>query len=204
MCINFSTSLTSLFIGELAGLILTFESKEKRAIGLFVMFYSLVQFFEANIHYYGNTASSIYSRLLLINLGFQGLVFFVLMSDIFEIPSYFMIISVIIALSIMYMALSPDFEKATVNNCIKWNFLNNNNNTIFALGIMYLLIFYWYLSDKTVFPDAKTNLDIGFINNTGIIFASTFIISQTIATATNSPGIWCLLSAIVAPIFILL
>ena len=203
MCINFTTSLTSLFIGELSGLILSFESKEKRAIGLFVMFYSLVQFFEANIHHYGSNASSIYSRLLLINLGFQGLVFFILMSDVFEIPSYFMIISVIIALSIMFIALSPDFEKATVNNCIKWNFLNNNNNkTIIILGIMYLLIFYWYLGNNK--PHANTNIDIGFINKTGIFFASIFIISQTIATTTNSPGLWCMLSAIVAPIFLLL
>jgi hypothetical protein len=203
MCINFTTSLTSLFIGELSGLILTLESKEKRAIGLFVMFYSLVQFFEANIYYYGNSASSIYSRLLLLNLGFQGLIFFVLMSDIFEISSFYIIISIIIALTIMYIALSPDFEKATVNNCIKWNFLNDNNKTQLTLGIMYLLIFYWYLSNKTPNP-TNTILDIGFINKTGIFFASTYIISKTIATTTNSPGIWCMLSAIVAPTFLLL
>jgi len=201
MCINFTTSLTSLFIGELSGLILSFESKEKRAIGLFVMFYSLVQFFEANIHYYGNSASSIYSRLLLLNLGFQGLIFFVLMSDIIEIPSFYIIICIIIAFTIMYMALSPDFEKATVNNCIKWNFMNGKSG--FILSIMYLLIFYWYLSYKTPYP-ANSILDIGFINKTGIFFASTYIISKTIATRTNSPGIWCMLSAIVAPTFLLL
>lgn len=201
MCINFTTSLTSLFVGELSGLLLTFESREKRAIGLFVMFYSLIQFFEANIHYYGNSSSEIYSRLLLINLGFQGLVFFVLMSDIIEIPTYYMIICIIIAISIMYMALSPDFQKATVNNCIKWNFMNDK--TSIGLGLMYLLIFYWYLGEKTS-RFTNTNIDIGFINKTGIFFATTYIISQTIATTTNSPGIWCLLSAIIAPTFLLL
>ena len=103
----------------------------------------------------------------------------------------------------MYMALSPDFQKATVNNCIRWNFLNDNSTAILSLTIMYLLILYWYLGDKASRPK-DSSIDIGFINKTGIFFTATYIISKTIATTTNSPGIWCLLAAIVAPTFLLL
>lgn len=48
------------------------------------MFYSLVQLFEAFIYYNGKSASEIYSRLLLLNLGFQGLVLFLLASQCYK------------------------------------------------------------------------------------------------------------------------
>ena len=51
MCINAETSLASFAIGEIAGLLLlASKNNDKKVIGLFIMFYSLVQLFEYNIY----------------------------------------------------------------------------------------------------------------------------------------------------------
>jgi len=218
MCINYQTSSIAFLIGEISGLILTLESDDRKMVGLFVMFYSLIQFFEANIHYYGQDASSIYSRLLLMNLGFQGLVFFILMGKIIEVNNYYFLICGIISLFIVYRALSTDFKKADVANCLKWNFMEHD--TVIALTIMYVIIFYWYSTSKVTKSNynsksnynfksnynskSNSNADINFINNTGIFFATTFALSYLIFNKNSSPGIWCLLSAIIAPMFLIL
>jgi len=208
MCINYQTSSIAFLIGEISGLILTLESNDRKMVGLFVMFYSLIQFFEANIHYYGQDASSIYSRLLLMNLGFQGLVFFILMGQIIEVNNYYFLICGIISLFIIYRALSTDFKKADVANCLKWNFMEHN--TVIALTIMYSVIFYWYSTSKITKSNYNSksnsisNTDINFINNTGIFFAITLGLSYFLFNKNSSPGIWCLLSAIIAPIFLIL
>ena len=63
MCINLETSLFSFLIGESAGLTLAMSnSLEKRLIGLFIMFYSFIQIFEANIYFKSN--QELNSRLL--------------------------------------------------------------------------------------------------------------------------------------------
>ena len=49
MCINAETSLLSLLIGQTAGLILLSKNIERQMIGAFIMFYSLIQYFEYNI-----------------------------------------------------------------------------------------------------------------------------------------------------------
>ena len=52
MCVNYQTSLAAFIFGEITGLILIFDQDksstnyDKIFIGLFVMFYSLIQFFE--------------------------------------------------------------------------------------------------------------------------------------------------------------
>ena len=59
MCVNLQTSIVAFIIGEICGFILATENNEKRAIGIFVMFYSFVQLFEALIYYYGNDESTV-------------------------------------------------------------------------------------------------------------------------------------------------
>ena len=71
MCINAPTSLGSFIIGETSGLLLiNTGDKPRQMIGLFVMFFSLVQLFEYNI--YKNNNIKLNSKLLLLNLATQG------------------------------------------------------------------------------------------------------------------------------------
>ena len=198
MCINLETSIFAFIIGGISGLILTTLSKERRLIGLFVMFYSLIQFLEANIYYLGSDPSSIYSRLILINLGLQGLVFFILMNQIFVINNFYLISCAIISIYTIYQALSTNFKKVEISKCLTWNFMNKN---YYSLFLMYAIMFIWLFSKKT--PRFK-NISIDFINNSRNIFVCTLIISYFLLNYKNSPSIWCLSSAIVAPLFLII
>ena len=202
MCINLQTSILAFGLGELSGLYLvTRDSIEKKLIGLFVMFYSLVQLFEAFIYNSGESANEIYSRLLLLNLGFQGIVFFLLMSQCFIINNFYLIITGIISIGILFYSLSSSFEKAELNNgCLTWNFLDNNNISI-PLYIMYAIILYWIITDKqSIYP----NTDTDFIRNVGVILFVTAVLTNQIRFNCNKPGMWCLSSSISAPLFTLL
>ena len=76
-----------------------------------------------------------------------------------------------------------------------------NNNTTNVLSIMYFLMFIWYYNNKiTLSNDISTK----YINNTGILFFITFIVSYFLINMKNSPSFWCMISAIVAPIFIIM
>ena len=198
MCINFQTSIIAFLLGEFAGLFLVTEFKEKRLIGLFVMFYSIVQFLEASIYYYEKSAEKILSQLLLINLGFQGLVFFILMNELFEVPNFYLFTCCIISIFIICKAFSDDFVKASLDNCLTWNFIDKETGIL--LSLMYIMMFIWFFSKG----DAKLNIENNFINNTGLVLFFTFVISYFILKNKNSPSIWCLSSAISAPFLILL
>jgi hypothetical protein len=192
MCINAETSLLSFLIGEMSGLVLLTKDVEHQMIGLFVMFYSLVQFFEFNI-YNGNKVE-MNSRLLLLNLGFQGLVFFILINQICEINKFYIFISVIIVFLILMEAFSDNFNSVSIETCAKWNFMNNHLSSI--LTIMYGMMFYWFYISNSC------NLD--FINKTGYFFSGTLVLSFIISQQPNNPSFWCLSSALLAPLLLLL
>lgn len=198
MCVNIQTSIFAFLVGIISGLILLSKSKEKKALGYFIIFYSFVQFFEANI-YYNN--SSIFSRLLLINLGLQGLILFSLFNKVYEIDNYYFIFTGIIAFFIIFKALNNNFKDATIGNCVKWNFLDKTTITI--LAIMYFLMFYWSISGKKLKKN-NSNIDEMFINKAFVLYLTTLIISSLIPNKSQRPGIWCLLSAITAPALILI
>ena len=78
MCVNLKTSISAFLIGTISSLILiNSNNKENKFIGNFILFYTFIQLFEALIY---NNNLTIYSRLLLINLGLQGLVFMLLLN----------------------------------------------------------------------------------------------------------------------------
>ena len=153
---------------------------------------------EANIYYLGLDSSSIYSRLILINLGLQGLVFFILMNQIFIINNFYLISCAIISIYTIYQALSTNFKKVEISKCLTWNFMDKN---YYSLFLMYAIMFIWLFSKKT--PRFK-NISIDFINNSRNIFVCTLIISYFLLNYKNSPSIWCLSSAIVAPLFLII
>jgi len=195
MCINAETSLISFIIGELCGLLLLTKSKEKQMIGLFIMFYTFVQLFEYNI--YTDNNPELNSRLLLLNLGCQGILFFILMNQICDINYLFMILTIITLLFILIKVVNSDFSSASVNTCIKWNFMDEQISG--ALTIMYGLLFFWFYTNK--------HCDIqydDFINNAGYFFTGTALLSFIISNRPNTPSFWCMSSALLAPIMLLL
>ena len=103
------------------------------------MFYRLIQLLETNI-YFGNDTSSIYSRLLLINLGFQGLVFFILMSNLYEINNFYIIICSIISIYIIFEACKTDFNKANITP-----FSVNIGTLNFYIKIKFILLILYYI-----------------------------------------------------------
>jgi hypothetical protein len=196
MCINFKTSIGAFAVGTIAGLILvTSGNKEKIAIGTFVIFYTFVQLCEALI--YTNNLE-IYSKLLLLNLGFHGLVFTILLNTITPIHKFFIYAFVFIAAFTLYKILQPDFKKATIEGGMKWNFKDNFTDVV--LTIMYTLMFlvvYFY----------RNKFDI--VNKFAILLLVLSLTSRLIMTlypnlicGNNKPSIWCLASAVASPIML--
>lgn len=192
MCINLFTSTIAYLIGTTTGLILIHNrNKEKRLIGYFILFYTLVQLFEALI-YYSN--KKIYSRLLLINLGLQGLVFILLLNNYVPVNKVYIYILATISIYLMYKSIQPKFLKATTDNGMKWNFIKYDNYIL--LSIMYTLSFllvYLY-SNK-----------LNYFNKLGFFLLLTYVISYyvNISCSPSKPSIWCLSSALVAPIMLI-
>jgi len=200
MCVNLQTSIIAYLIGTISSLLLIQNNnKEKNILGYFILFYTCVQLFEALIYYNNKT---IYSRLLLINLGLQGLVLVLLLNNYITINNNYIYIFTIISLYITYRALQSNFQKATVNSTSSmiWNFfLDKNINLI--LNIMYILAFIVIYHYKNQF---------NYINKFFILLLLTHIISFNIdkinpfLCKNYKPSMWCLSSALIAPIALFL
>jgi hypothetical protein len=200
MCINFHTSIIAYSIGTITSLLLiNNNNKEKKMIGYFILFYSLVQLLEALIY---KNNKEIYSRLLLINLGLQGLVFILLLNNYTPINYNYIYIFSIIALYITYISIQPNFSKATTENGMNWNFINNELYYLFIIMYTLIPILTYKYSDK-----------LNYMNKLMSLLLLTLIISFTINIKfictkllcnTNQPSIWCLSSAIVAPIILII
>jgi len=188
MCINLQTSILAFIIGETCGLLLATQNNEKRAVGIFIIFYSFIQLCEAFIYYYGNDNSTISSRLLLIGLGLQGIVFLSLTKDFINIDPIYYWICGLAAIFIIYKATTNNFTPATIDKCIKWKFMDNE--IISVLTIMYFTII--------LFTQISKNK---IINISGKYFIITLFLSLILTSYTkgSSPSMWCLASAITSP-----
>jgi hypothetical protein len=190
MCINIQTSIFAFFTGMISGYLLVNKTIEYNLVGKFIMFYSFVQLFEALIYYYGENASPLFSKLILINLGLQGLIWFLLIGQVIVIDNiYYYIMFIISAYIIYYTLTNKNFQKAKIDNCIEWTFLVSENIKLLLI-IMYALIFYKGFNNY---------------NNLIKIFSLIYIITLLLALNNNNyPSIWCLYSALVAPLFLLI
>ena len=194
MCINMKTSIGAYIIGTISGLILNkSENKENKIIGKFIIFYTMVQLFEALIY---NDNKEIYSKLLLINLGLQGFVFTLLLNDYTPINNIYIYITGFIAAFTLYKSMRSDFKQASTSNGMEWKF--NNNITSLLLIIMNITMFI------SVY-DNNNKLDK--INKLAMLLFITLILSyimnnSNVTCNINRPSIWCLSSAIVAPIML--
>jgi uncharacterized membrane protein len=203
MCINLQTSITAFLIGEISGFLLTRVSEDRKPLGYFVMFFSLVQLCEAVIYYnYSYELSNFFHSLLLINLGFQGLVFFILMNKIFIIPNIYFILTIIVAFFSIYIALISHYDKDIhkKNKCFKW--IYSSKYTKYIIVFMYLLIFYWIFNKKI---GKRKNIEISydFYYKASIIFIGTFIISVLLSNKCY-PSFWCLISALASPLLLII
>ena len=198
MCINLYTSIIAYSIGTISSLLLiNNNNKEKRMIGYFILFYTIVQLLEALIY---KNNKDIYSKLLLINLGLQGLVFILLLNNYIPVNNNYIYAFSIIALCITYIAIHPNFSKATTKNGMKWNFINDDIQKIFTIMYVLILISTYHYSKK-----------LNYINKLILLLTLTYIISFNInifypklLCKSNEPSIWCLSSAIVAPIMLII
>ncbi len=160
------------------------------------MFYTLIQFFELTLYLSkDNSNNQTYKKMLALNLGFQGLFFFIVASFLFKINSIYLIICALISFIIMLSVFENNIDISfTESNCLKWNFLDSKSNISVSLGLMYFMIFLW------VFAESNSN----YIKYVGLILLGTFIFSYFVLSGkANSPGLWCLSSAIAAPLFLL-
>ena len=190
MCINFETSIAAFLIGEIAGFILFLSNNiYKKYIGLFIMFFSLVQILEALI-YKGYDYNGIFSKILLINLSLQGTFFFYLINKIDPNQKIYLYICGIISIIIISRIFFTDFKNASINTCLKWNFMDYINKKLFY--VMYLLIFLYSFTSN-----------IYFITISALILLITYIIAKIVQNE-NSPSMWCLSSALVSPLIIFL
>ena len=102
-------------------------------------------------------------------------------------PIYYWV-SGLIAIFIIYKATSVNFKQASIDKCIKWNFMDKE--VIIVLTIMYFTI--------VLSTQITTNK---FINISGIYFIATLFVSQILSSyaKSSSPSMWCLASAITSP-----
>ena len=191
MCINAPTSLASFFIGEIAGLTLLTKDKERQLVGIFVMFYSLVQLFEYNI--YKNIQTNLNSKLLLTNLAAQGIVFFMLMAQLCNVNSLYIIINGLILLITLLTIFKSKIKSASIQKCIQWDFISSHLNII--LTLMYITMFLW------TFTSGCSK----FVTKAGWFFIITLFISMLAGKRSNkTPSYWCMASAVLAPVLLLL
>ncbi len=199
MYIDFETSIISFLIGTLSGFILTCKTIERQILGYFVIFYTFIQLFEACIYYTNNT-NPFLTQMIFINLGLQGLIFFLLFNQIFKINKLYLIITVIIA--IYTFIVSFNNQNIQLTSCLYWSF--NKNYLRQVMIIMYGLMLFWYLFDNKIKKNNKQNIDNNFIIISGLFLTSTLIFSYLfLSNMQCSPSMWCLSSAITAPILLL-
>jgi|SaaInlStandDraft_7_1057024.scaffolds.fasta_scaffold00586_6 hypothetical protein len=188
MCINLQTSIISFIIGELSGYYL-FKQPEniKKAIGIFIMWFSIVQFIEALMYIFNER--KILTQILSLFLSTQGLVVLLAYND----KSKWLHIMFLLTLILIYLSLFMNFV-TPVNNtcsCLNWEFLEYNDNLVKGLKIMYILIFIWGFTRGNI-----------YLFKYCFLLLLTFLFAYIIKPIKNSPSMWCLTSAIVSPIFL--
>jgi hypothetical protein len=191
MCINLQTSIVAFLVGEISGFFLI--KNNQKHIGIFIMFYTIIQLIEAFMYYYKNNYK-LYSKLLSIFLSLQGLVLMLVSEQKYD--SIWFIIFTIIAFTNIIYTTSKNFKAPntnTCNDCLNWDFIGMNNITSKLLFIMYIGIFLWFFT-----RDTKINIYFGFL-----LFL-TYIFSYYLKNIKNSPSMWCMTSAFVGPIVVMI
>lgn len=189
MCISFEASVIAFIIGEYSGYKL-YQKSDTKAIGIFIMWYSIIQILEAGIYKLDTKYHNSITKLMIINLSLQGLVFMFYQQK-HPLKQYFLIVSILLATYGVYVTFTTE-KTATISeacNCLKWNFAKDTNTYLFY---MYGLIFMYSILSKT-----KINRKLFYIT------FSLYVIIYSQLTLLNKPSIWCISSAVSAPLMLL-
>ena len=189
MCINFETSVASFAIGATSGTLLSLNpDPPKHAVGLFILFFSFVQLFEALI-YKGFDRKGTMSKLILLNLALQGVVFFFLVNSF----GLLFALCFAVALFVGSNAFSDNFQRAALNPCLHWLFVDWPR--VVMLLIMYVSILIFLLTSTAL-----------FYRKIGYMLLFTMVLSYVVLPIEQyrSPSFWCLTSAIVSPVTLFL
>jgi len=192
MCISFEASVIAFIIGEYSGYKL-YQKSDTKAVGIFIMWYSIIQILEAGIYKLDTKYHNSITKLMIINLSLQGLVFMFYQQK-HPLKQYFLIVSILLATYGVYVTFTTE-KTATISeacNCLKWNFAKDTNTYLFY---MYGLIFMYSILSNT-----KVNRKLFYITFSLYVI----IYSQlTQLTQLNKPSIWCISSAVSAPLMLL-
>jgi hypothetical protein len=192
MCINLETSILAYVVGTITGWTLYKKGdKENQVIGIVIIFVTLIQLIEALMYIYGNKYYKYLSIILAICLGLQGFVYSQAYKNIFGTPEITYYVAAIISIIITAMAVSPSFYTGKLNNKITWEFMGNNHPIDYIYWAMYVTIALSMLANKKF---------ITFGSLMGLSYGYSYWFSPTI----NKPSMWCMTSAIVTPLYLLL
>lgn len=188
MCINLETSLISFVIGEFFGWKLYKSNiKEYQILGIFVMWFSVIQLIEACIYFFDSKWYKLLNKLLVVSIGLQGIVLFYAHKKILNQQHILYFVTLLISIIITYKSLN-DTIIIKDSKCLDWNFFDHNQN-------ISNLIFWMYISILILLSSNK-NYKI-FRNY--LLF--TYFMSKYIITNKNHPSMWCLTSALITPFF---
>ena len=149
----------------ISGLILFLDNPEKKAIGIFILFYTQVQLLEAIMYNYGNNTPIIYNKLLLINLGLQGLIFFVCINSVYKVADIYFYLCLFISIIVFLETLNNKFKNITIDSKLNWNFFNQQ---------ITILLSFWIFTKK----ESRINSNY-IIDKLGILLLFTLIISYS-------------------------
>jgi len=192
MCVNLGTSILAYVVGTITGWTLYKKGdKENQVIGIMIIFITLVQLIEALIYIYGNKYYRYLSIILAICLGLQGFVYSHAYKNILGTPEITYYVTAIISIIVTAMAVSPSFYTGKLDNKMTWEFMDNNHPIDDLYWVMYVAMAFSMLSN---------NKFITF----GSLFGLSYGYSHWVSSAINKPSMWCMTSAIVTPLYLLL
>jgi len=189
LCINFQTSVASFAIGATSGTLLSLNpDPQKHAVGLFILFFSFVQLFEALI-YKGFDRKGLVSKLLLLNLALQGVVFFFLVNSFGLLFALCCAVALLVGSAVFF----KNFKRAVLNPCLNWAFVDWMS--MLLLWGMYISILFFLLTSTAL-----------FYRKIGYILLFTLVVPYVVLPIQmyRSPSIWCLTSALVSPVTLFL
>ena len=110
MCINLETSLVSFIIGEYYGWkLFNSKIKEYKILGVFIMFFTLIQLIEACIYFFDSKWYKILNKILVIFLGLQGFVIFYTHQKILNQNHFLYMVSLLISIIIICKSINDKF-----------------------------------------------------------------------------------------------
>ena len=179
ICVNLETSIVSFLTGEYFGWNMYQSNiKEYQILGIFIMFFTLIQLIEACIYFFDPKWYKFLNKLLIISLGLQGLVLFYAHQKILYQQHFLIFLTLIISIITTCNTINDKYI-VKESKCLDWNFFQNNKKISDLIFWMYITVLILLSSNKKY---------IIYINYLLFIY----FISKYINVNKNTPSMWCL------------